>query len=126
VLELAVVMPAVLLLLAVMAGAGRLWATKASVLDVAREAGRAAVEAPDAAAAASEAQQAAADRAGAYRLDPARLSVEPAGTLERGSVYTVTVRYEVDLADLPGLGFLPASVTLRARHVEPVDLYPAR
>ena len=125
-LELALVMPVFLLLVAVMVGAGRLSSTKASLVAVAREAGRAAVEARDAPSAAEAAHQAAQERAVGYGLDPDRLRLESDQVLERGGTYTVRAHYDLALADLPMLGLFPSLVTLDARHAEPGDVYRDR
>lgn len=119
--ELALLIPALLVLFAVTLGAGRVWTAKAAVLAVAREAARAAVEEPNAAAAAAAAVSAGRERAEGYRLDPSRLVIEPQGGLERGARYLVVVTYEVPLADLPGLGLVPEAVTIEASHGEPID-----
>lgn len=125
-LEMALLIPALLVLVAVTLGAGRVWGARSAVLAVAREAARAGVEEPEPAAAAAAAMAAAGERAEGYRLDPSRLVVEPEEALERGGRFAVRVVYHVALADLPGLGLLPASVRIEARHAEPVDPFAGR
>ncbi len=125
--ELALLAPVLLVLVAVVSGAGRMVETKSAVLSVAREAARAAAEAPDAAAAHDAAIATAQQVAEGLGLDPARLSIvqDPHG-FARGAPYEVSVSYLVSMADLPGLGLLPGSVTLGAEHAELIDTYRSR
>jgi Flp pilus assembly pilin Flp len=114
--ELALLAPVLLMLVAVVSAAGRMVETKSAVLSVAREAARAAAEAPNAAAAHDAATATAQQVAEGLGLDPARLSIvqDPHG-FARGAP-----------ADLPGLGLLPGSVTLGAEHAELIDTYMSR
>jgi Flp pilus assembly pilin Flp len=125
--ELALLAPVLLVLVAVVSGAGRMVETKSAVLSVAREAARAAAEAPNAAAAYEVAIATAQQVAEGLGLDPARLSIvqDPHG-FSRGAPYEVSVSYQVSMADLPGLGLLPGSVTLGAEHAELIDTYRSR
>ena len=125
--ELALLAPVLVLLLAAVVAAGRVVDTKSAVLAVAREAARAASEAPDA----SEARQAATERArqvaAGLGLDPGRLVVsQDDGGFVRGEPYTVYVTYRVRLADLPALGVLPGSFVLFAEHSELVERFKSR
>jgi hypothetical protein len=125
--ELALLAPVLLVLVAVVTAAGRMVATKSAVLSVAREAARAAAEAPNAAAAHDAAVATAQQVAEGLGLDPARLSiVEDPHDFARGAPYEVSVSYQVSMADLPGLGLLPGSVTLGAEHAELIDTYRSR
>ena len=125
--ELALLAPVLLVLVAVVSGAGRMGETKSAVLSVAREAARAAAEAPNPAAAHDVAIATAQQVAEGLGLDPARLSIvqDPHG-FARGAPYEVSVSYQVSMADLPGLGLLPGSVTLGAEHAELIDTYRSR
>jgi Flp pilus assembly pilin Flp len=125
--ELALLAPVLLVLVAVVSGAGRMVDTKSAVLSVAREAARAAAEAPSAAAAHDVAIATAHQVAEGLGLDPDRLSIvqDPHG-FARGAPYKVSVSYQVSMADLPGLGLLPGSVTLGAEHAELIDTYRSR
>ena len=125
--ELALLAPVLLVLVAVVSGAGRVVETKSAVLSAAREAARAAAEAPNAAAAHDAAIATAQQVAEGLGLDPARLSIvqDPHG-FARGAPYEVSVSYQVSMADLPGLGLLPGSVTLGAVHAELIDTYRSR
>jgi Flp pilus assembly pilin Flp len=126
-IELALLAPVLVLLLAAIVAAGRVVEAKSAVLAVAREAARAASEAPDA----SEARRAAAERArevaAGLGLDPGRLvlSQDP-GSFGRGGSYEVRVAYRVGLADLPGLGILPGSFVLSAEHTELIQRFKSR
>jgi hypothetical protein len=125
--ELALLAPVLLVLVAVVSGAGRMVETKSAVLSVAREAARSAAEAPNAAAAHDVAIATAQQVAEGLGLDPDRLSIvqDPHGFV-RGAPYEVSVSYQVSMADLPGLGLLPGSVTLGAQHAELIDAYRSR
>jgi hypothetical protein len=125
--ELALVAPVLLVLVAVVTAAGRVVETKSAVLSVARESARAAAEAPNAVAAHDAAIVTAQQVAEGLGLDPARLSIvqDPHG-FARGAPYEVSVSYQVSMADLPGLGLLPGSVTLGAEHAELIDTYRSR
>ena len=125
--ELALLAPVLLVLVAVVTAAGRMVGTKSAVLSVAREAERIAAEAPNAVAAHDAAIATAQQAAEGLGLDPARLSiVEDPNGFARGAPYEVSVSYEVSMADLPGLGLLPGSVTLGAEHAELIDTYRSR
>jgi Flp pilus assembly pilin Flp len=125
--ELALLAPVLLVLVAVVSAAGRVVESKSAVLSVAREAARAAAEAPNAAEAHDAAIATAQQVAEGLGLDPARLSIvqDPHG-FARGAPYEVSVSYQVSMADLPGLGLLPGSVTLGAEHAELIDTYRSR
>ncbi len=125
--ELALLAPVLVVLVAVVTAAGRMVGTKSAVLSVAREAARAAAEAPNAAAAHDAAVATAQQVAEGLGLDPARLSiVEDPHDFARGAPYEVSVSYQVSMADLPSLGLLPGSVTLGAEHAELIDTYRSR
>jgi Flp pilus assembly protein TadG len=125
--ELALLAPVLLVLVAVVSGAGRMVETKSAVLSVAREAARAGAEAPNAATAHDAAVATAQQVAEGLGLDPARLSIvqDPHGFV-RGAPYEVSVSYRTSLSDLPGLGLLPGSVTLGAEHAELIDAFRSR
>lgn len=125
--EMALLAPVLLLLVATVVAAGRIVETKSALLAVARESARAASEATDAAearfASASTAQRVAAG----LGLDPSRVAVsQGSGGFGRGEPYRVGVSYEVKLADLPGLGVLPGSFTLGAEHAELIQRFKSR
>ncbi|MEX2555570.1 MAG: TadE family protein [Actinomycetota bacterium] len=124
--ELVLVAPALILLLAVIVGSGRVVSTKSAVLSAAREAARAAAEAPDVGTARSVALARAREVASGFGLDPARLSVQQTGSFDRGSAYEVRVSYRVQLSDLPAFGILPGSFAVTARHTELTERYKSR
>jgi Flp pilus assembly protein TadG len=121
--EWAVMFPVLVLMLAVFFGTGRLWTTEASLLALAKESARAAVQAPDAAAAAQVAVQTADREVSGYGLEQSRLQVDPVGPFVRGGTYTVVVSYDVPLDDLPGFGLLPTHKVLTESFAEPIDRY---
>lgn len=125
--ELALLAPVLLVLVATVAAAGRMVETKSAILSVAREAARAASEAPDAAAAHDAGLATAEEVAAGLGLDPARLSItQDPGEFGRGEPYVVSASYTVSLADLPGLGLLPGSFVLVAQHAELIQTYKSR
>ena len=125
--ELILVVPLLLLFVAAIIGLGRLTSVRSAVAGTAREAARAAVDAPTAAQARASGQARGAATAAGYGLNPARLTVQvDPGSFQRGGTVRVTVAYQIGLADLPSFGALPGSVTLRAEHVEPIDPYRSR
>lgn len=69
IVELAIIAPALVLLLAVMMGAGRLVSTKSALEAVAREAGRIASDSPDADSGRARAQSRAGEVASGFGLD---------------------------------------------------------
>jgi Flp pilus assembly protein TadG len=126
-LETALLAPLLVILVAAVVGAGRIVETKSALLSVAREAARAASEAPDSAEARSVAASTAHQVAAGLGLDPSRLSLsQSAGSFGRGDPYRVTVSYEVRLDGLPGLGVLPGSFDLSAEHTELIQRFKSR
>jgi len=125
--ELVLLAPVLVVLVAVVAAAGRMVETKSAILSVAREAARSGSEAPDAATAHDAALASAREVAAGLGLDPARLevSLDPGG-FRRGAPYAVSVSYQVPLADLPGLGLLPGSVVIGAEHAELIQRFKSR
>ena len=120
-LEFALLLPILLVLLGVMMMAGRLWMARSALLAVVRNADRQAVLQPSAPLAAATATSAGQSAAKTYGLDAGRLSIDPQGPFGPGELYRVQASYVVELGDLPGLGFLPGSVTVSAASVEPID-----
>jgi Flp pilus assembly protein TadG len=125
--EMALLAPVLVVLVAAVVGAGRIVETKSAVLAVAREAARAASEASDASSARSAAASAASRVAAGLGLDPAGLALSQSpGGFGRGELYRVSASYEVRLADLPGLGILPGSFVLSAEHAELIQRFKSR
>jgi Flp pilus assembly protein TadG len=125
--ELLVVAVALLAFTGGLMGIGRLTNTRTALAGVAREAARAAADAPTATQAVRSGQQRARQVAAGYGLNPDRLQVaiDPAGLL-RGGTLSVTASYHVPLDDLPTLRLLPGQVTLTARQLEPIDPHKSR
>lgn len=127
VVEMALLAPVLVVLMAAVVAAGRIVETKSAVLAVAREAARTASEAPDAASAQSAALSTAHEVAAGLGLDPARLALaQSPGAFGRGEAYRVSVFYQVQLADLPGFGILPGSLVLAAEHTELIERFKSR
>jgi Flp pilus assembly protein TadG len=125
--EMALLAPVLVVLMATVVAAGRIVETKSAVLAVAREAARTASEAPHAASAQSAALSTAHEVAAGLGLDAARLALaQSPGAFDRGEPYRVSVSYRVQLADLPGLGILPGSFVLSAEHAELIQRFKSR
>ena len=125
--EMVLIAPVLIVLLAAVVGAGRIVSTKSAVLAVAREAARAASDATDASGAIALARQRADQVAAGFGLDPSRLEISQSpGGYERGAPYVVTVSYRIELDDLPGLGFVPGSFVVSSAHTELIDRYKSR
>jgi Flp pilus assembly protein TadG len=129
-LELAVLAPALLLLLAFIVAAGRIELAGSSIDGIARDAARAASLARTPAAAQSAAQSTATDAAANQNIDCTHLAVTvntagfttPLGTPAAVVVHVSCTAPLGDLA-LPGL---PGSKTLTASFTSPLDPYRAR
>lgn len=126
-LELLLIAPVLLLLIAAVVGIGRVTAARSALAGAAREGARAAVTASSATLAIRQGQESVHDAALAYGMDPARLAVtvDPAG-FARGGSLVVTATYRVPLVDLPSFGLLPRTLTFTARQAQPIDPYSSR
>ena len=125
--ELTVVALGLVVFAAGLIGIGRLTDTRTALAGVAREAARAAADAPSAAQATRQGQAAAQRTATGYGLDSTRLAVKvDPRDFARGRTLLVTASYRVRLADLPTLRLLPGQVTLTARQLEPIDPFRSR
>jgi Flp pilus assembly protein TadG len=126
-LEVVLLTPLLIVLLALIIGAGRLISIRSAVEAVAREAARSASQALSADGAFDIANARANEVASEQTLDPSRLQVSAdIGDFDRGSPMTVRVNYLVRLDDLPAFGLIPGSFELSARHVEIVERYKSR
>lgn len=126
-LEVVLLTPLLIVLLALIIGAGRLISIRSAVEAVAREAARSASQAPSADSAFDIANARANEVASEQTLDPSRLRVSAdIGDFDRGSPMTVRVNYSVRLDDLPAFGLIPGSFELSASHVEIVERYKSR
>ena len=123
--EVALVVPLLLLLALGVVGVGRVVQARSSVSAVAREAARVAVLAQSADEAAEQGLAAGRAVALGYGLTNGTLilAVDPGG-FERGGRVRASAGYRVSLPDLPLLGWAGADVA--AQHVERIDLYRSR
>ena len=123
--EVALVLPLLLLLALGVVGVGRVIQARMSVSAVAREAARVAALAQSPGEAAEQGLAAGRAVAHGYGLTNGslRLVVDP-GALDRGGAVRAAAGYRVSLDDLPLMGWVHADVA--AEHVERVDLYRSR
>lgn len=126
-LELILIAPVLLLLLAVTVAAGRTVQLKLDVQSVARESARVASTASDPFEAEHLARQRATEVANELALTPQRLDiVVEAGSFQRGTPIRVRASYRVELMDLPGLGLIPGTIELSSEHIEMVERHGSR
>ena len=120
--ELALVLPILLLLATAVVGVGRVIQAQMGVSGVAREAARTAVRADTPTDAINRGLIRGQQVADGYHLTNGSLglSVDP-GSFSRGGSVVATARYQVTLGDLPLLGWLRIGVA--SRHAERIDLY---
>lgn len=120
--ELALVIPVLLLLAFGVIAAGRVTEAQMGVSAVSREAARAAALANDPGAAASQGMARGQQVATGYQLADGSLQLAVnAGGFARGGTVQASAHYTVSLADLPLLGW--AHMTVGSTHLERVDLY---
>jgi len=120
--EVALVIPILLLLAFGVVAVGRVTDAQMGVSAVAREAARAAALANDPAAAASQGVTQGQEVAAGYHLGDGSLHLAVnAGNFTRGGTVQVSARYTVSLGDLPLLGW--AHITVGSTHLERIDLY---
>ena len=124
-IEVALVLPLLLILAFGVVGIGRVVQAKMGVEAVVREAARVASLAETGEAAAGRGLAVGQAVASGYGLTNGSLalSVNP-GSFERGGEVQASARYDVSLGDLPLLGWLHASVA--GEHSERIDLYRSR
>ncbi|MBI4496656.1 MAG: pilus assembly protein [Chloroflexi bacterium] len=123
--EVALVVPVLLLLAFGVIGVGRIVQAQMGVSAVAREAARAAALANDPEEASVRGIGRGDEVASGYRLTNGslQLNVDP-GSFARGTAVRAMARYEVRLEDLPLLGWVRFPVA--SDHVERTDLYRSR
>jgi len=120
--ELALVIPILLLLAFGVVAAGRVTQAQMGVSAVAREAARAAALASDSSQAAVDGMARGREVATGYSLGNGSLQLAVnAGGFSRGGTVQVSAHYTVSLADLPLLGW--AHITVGSTQLERVDLY---
>jgi hypothetical protein len=117
--------PVLLLLAFGVVGVGRVVQAQMAVTASAREAARAAALGDSPSAALERGRLRGEDVARGYGLAGSdfSLSVDP-GSFERGGRVRASARYQVELDDLPLLGW--ARIPVASEHVERVDLYRSR
>ena len=120
-LELAIVMPGVMLALMILLGLGIVLRADGGVAGVAVEAARAAALAPNATSASSAARNQATAVADGYGLTNGTLKLATLDTtnFRRGGEVRVVVSYVVPLGELPLLGW--QAVTLQHEAFAPID-----
>lgn len=123
--ETALVIPLLLLLAFGVVGVGRVVQAQMGVSAVARETARAAALANSPSNAVSRGLTRGAEVAVGYRLANGSLDlrVDP-GTFGRGAPVRAEARYEIQLQDLPLLGWV--KLTVASNHLERTDLYRSR
>jgi hypothetical protein len=120
--ELALVIPILLLLAFGVVAVGRVTDAQMGVSAVAREAARAAALANGSTEAANQGMERGREAAAGYHLDDGSLQLAvSAGDFSRGGTVQASARYTVALADLPLLGW--AHLTVGSTHLERIDLY---
>lgn len=125
--EMVLLAPVLLALLALVVAAGRVLAIRSAVESVVRESARSASQAPNADRAFSVIQMRAEEVAAEMDLDPGRIVVQAdLGEFVRGAPMRVSATYRVRLGDLPAFGLFPGSFVLSAQHVETVERYKSR
>jgi hypothetical protein len=120
--EVALVIPMLLLLAFGVVAVGRVTDAQMGVSAVAREAARTAALANDPGEAASQGVTRGQEVASGYHLGDGSLQLAvDAGGLTRGGTVQASAHYTVSLGDLPLLGW--ARITVGSTHLERVDLY---
>jgi Flp pilus assembly protein TadG len=123
--ELTLLTPLLLLFLVLVVGLGRLGEARSQVDGAARDAARAASLARSPASAAAAARESvSASLAGGGASRRAQQTTPTTSAFRPGGWVAVTVTCTADLTDVAELR-LPGSETIRARFVEPIDLYRA-
>lgn len=125
--EVVLLAPVLLALLALIVGAGRVVVIRSAVESVVRESARSATQASNAEHALSIVESRSDDVAAEMGLDPAKMVVRTdLGEFSRGAPMVVSATYRVQLNDLPAFGLIPGSFVLSARHVETVERHKSR
>jgi Flp pilus assembly protein TadG len=120
--ELALLIPLLLLLAFGVVAVGRVTDAQMGVSAVAREEARAAALANDPAEAASQGMTRGQEVAAGYHLSDGSLQLAVnASDFNRGGAVQASAHYTVSLADIPLLGW--AHVTVGSTHLERIDLY---
>lgn len=125
--EMVMVAPVLLLLIATIVAAGRIVSTRSALESVTREAARAASISSSSDLADTAAKIRAEEVAEQLGLDSRRLSLDlQSGQFERGSPVTAAATYDVRISDLPAFGLLPGTFEVTAKQVEIAERYGSR
>ena len=125
--EMVMVAPALLLLIATIVAAGRIVSTKSALESVTREAARVASISSSSDLADTTARLRAEEVAEQLGLDRRRLRLEvQTGQFERGSPVTAAATYDVRISDLPAFGLLPGTFEITAKQVDIAERYGSR
>jgi hypothetical protein len=128
-LELALVVPVLLMLVGMTVLAGRVLQARAGIAAAGREAGRAYAESTGAGPGFTRAVSRAREVASGYRLAPGRFDVAIGDEgFARGGAVTVRTAYAVPVDDIPLASVFAGgpSVTVRYDHRERIELYRSR
>lgn len=125
--EMVMVAPVLLLLIATIVAAGRIISTRSALESVTREAARVASISSTSDLANRAAKIRAEEVAEQLGLDSRRLSLDlQSGQFERGSPVTAAATYDVQISDLPAFGLLPGTFEVTAKQVEITERYGSR
>lgn len=125
--EMVMVAPVLLLLIATIVAAGRIISTRSALESVTREAARVASISSSSELANTAAKIRAEEVAEQLGLDSRRLSLDlQSGQFERGSPVTAAATYSVRISDLPAFGLLPGTFEVTAKQVEITERYGSR
>jgi hypothetical protein len=125
--EMVMVAPVMMLLIATIVAAGRIVSTKTSLESVAREDARVASMSSSPVSAELAARLRADEVAEQLGLDKQLLRLEiQAGRFERGSSVTARASYDMRLGDLPAFGMLPGSFEISAKQFDIAERYGSR
>lgn len=125
--EMVMVAPVILLLMATILAAGRIVSTKTALESVTREAARVASTSGNSASADLTARLRAEEVAEQLGLDARRLGLHVrTRQFERGAPVTAEATYDVRIGDLPTFGLLPGAFEISAKQVEIVERYGSR
>jgi hypothetical protein len=128
-LELALVVPVLLLLVGMTVLSGRVLQARAGIAAAGREAGRVYAESTGAGPGFTRAVTRAREVASGYRLQSGRFDVAIGDSgFARGGVVTVRTAYAVPVGDIPLASVFAggSSVTVRYEHRERIELYRSR
>lgn len=125
--EMVMVAPVLLLLIATIVAASRIVSTRSALESVTREAARVASISSSSVLADTTARLRAQEAAEQLGLDSGRLRLDlQTGQFERGSPVTAAATYDIRISDLPAFGLLPGTFEVTAKQVEITERYGSR